>query len=123
MLVIFLVALVVLGPERLPQVARTLGKIMADFRRITGDFRYQIEREMSDLERQAHIRQQSAAATPASAAADASLQAAAEESAYQSALTFSDPLPSSTPEPEPALEDAPAPAAVQKPTNGQYGPA
>jgi len=56
LVVIFLVALVVLGPEKLPQVARVMGKAMADFRRITNDFRVQIEDEMRDMERQANIR-------------------------------------------------------------------
>src|ERR1700722_2702115 len=57
LIVIFLVALVVLGPEKLPQVARVLGKTMADFRRITNDFRMQVEDEMRDLERQARDRE------------------------------------------------------------------
>jgi Tat protein translocase TatB subunit len=35
LLVILVVALVVLGPKRLPEVARTLGKAMAEFRRST----------------------------------------------------------------------------------------
>jgi Tat protein translocase TatB subunit len=55
--IIFLVALIVLGPEKLPQIARTLGKAMADFRRITGDFRVQIEDEMREMERQTRIKQ------------------------------------------------------------------
>ena len=37
LLVILVVALVVLGPKRLPEVARTLGKAMAEFRRQTAD--------------------------------------------------------------------------------------
>jgi Tat protein translocase TatB subunit len=37
LLVILVVALVVLGPKRLPEVARTLGKAMAEFRRQTSD--------------------------------------------------------------------------------------
>ncbi len=57
LVIIFLVALVVLGPEKLPEVARTLGKMMAQFRRVTGDFRSQIEGEMRDLERQAHMKE------------------------------------------------------------------
>jgi sec-independent protein translocase protein TatB len=57
LIVIFLVALVVLGPEKLPQVARVLGKTMADFRRVTNDFRMQVEDEMRDLERQARERE------------------------------------------------------------------
>ena len=37
LLVILVVALVVLGPKRLPEVARQLGKAMAEFRRQTSD--------------------------------------------------------------------------------------
>src|SRR5262249_9354243 len=37
LLVILVVALVVLGPKRLPEVARTLGKAMAEFRRQASD--------------------------------------------------------------------------------------
>jgi sec-independent protein translocase protein TatB len=37
LLVILVVALVVLGPQRLPELARTLGKAMAEFRRQTTD--------------------------------------------------------------------------------------
>lgn len=51
LIVIAVIALIVLGPEKLPQVARTLGKAMAEFRRITGDFRSTVEGEMRELER------------------------------------------------------------------------
>src|SRR6202166_4748609 len=64
LVVIFLVALVVLGPEKLPQVARMLGKAMADFRRITTDFRVQIEDEMQEMERQTRLKKEAAAAEP-----------------------------------------------------------
>lgn len=37
LIVILVVALVVLGPQRLPELARTLGKAMAEFRRQTTD--------------------------------------------------------------------------------------
>ena len=37
LVVILVVALVVLGPKRLPEVARTLGKALAEFRRQTAD--------------------------------------------------------------------------------------
>ena len=36
LLVILVVALVVLGPQRLPEVARALGKALAELRRATG---------------------------------------------------------------------------------------
>ena len=37
LVVILVVALVVLGPQRLPELARTLGKAMAELRRQTND--------------------------------------------------------------------------------------
>jgi sec-independent protein translocase protein TatB len=36
LLVILMVALIVLGPQRLPEIARALGKAMAELRRATG---------------------------------------------------------------------------------------
>ena len=51
LIVIAVIALIVLGPEKLPQVARMIGKAMAEFRRITGDFRSTIENEMREIER------------------------------------------------------------------------
>ncbi len=52
MLFIFLLALVVFGPKKLPELARQLGKIMAEFKRATNDFKYQIENEIEQLEYQ-----------------------------------------------------------------------
>ncbi len=74
LVVIFLVALVVFGPEKLPELARTLGRLMADFRKASGDFRSTLEAEVRDLERQARDTQQQIKAavqrqeSPASAA-------------------------------------------------------
>lgn len=39
LLVIFLVALLVLGPEKLPEAARTLAKLFGEFRKATDDLR------------------------------------------------------------------------------------
>ena len=58
LVIIFLIALIVLGPEKLPQLARVLGKAMADFRRVTTDFRVQIEDEMREMERHTRLQQQ-----------------------------------------------------------------
>ena len=38
LLVILVVALVVLGPKRLPEIARSLGRGMAEFRRASNEF-------------------------------------------------------------------------------------
>lgn len=50
MLFIFLLALIVFGPKRLPELARKLGTIMAEFKRATNDFKYQIENEIEQIE-------------------------------------------------------------------------
>jgi sec-independent protein translocase protein TatB len=56
LIIIFVVALVVFGPEKLPELARTLGKVMGEFRRATGDIRSTFEGHMRDLERETEQR-------------------------------------------------------------------
>jgi len=60
LLVIFVVALIVLGPKRLPEVAKALGKAVAEFRRATGDLseelgnaRVMLEEEIRQADRAA----------------------------------------------------------------------
>src|SRR5258708_29923290 len=53
MIVLFIVVLVVFGPQKLPELARGLGKIMAEFRRASTDFKSAFEEEMREMERQA----------------------------------------------------------------------
>lgn len=53
MIVVFVVILVVFGPQKLPELARGFGKLMAEFRKASTDFKTAFEEEMRDLERQA----------------------------------------------------------------------
>jgi len=53
MIVVFVIVLVVFGPQKLPELARGLGKLMAEFRKASTDFKSAFEEEMRDLERQA----------------------------------------------------------------------
>lgn len=43
---IFLLALLLFGPRRLPEIGRTLGKALGEFRKATQDFRVSLEREV-----------------------------------------------------------------------------
>jgi sec-independent protein translocase protein TatB len=44
--VIFFLALLLFGPKKLPELARQLGKLMAEFRRASNEFRMQMEDEL-----------------------------------------------------------------------------
>ena len=46
MLIILVVALIVFGPRKLPQIGKTLGKSIAEFRRTSTELRSTLEREV-----------------------------------------------------------------------------
>lgn len=50
MLFIFLLALIVVGPRRLPELARQFGRIMAEIKRASNDFQVQVQEEVRQLE-------------------------------------------------------------------------
>ena len=52
MVVIFVVALVLFGPKKLPELGRTLGKAITEFRRASNELKSTFEREMQSLERE-----------------------------------------------------------------------
>ena len=81
LVVLFVIALVVFGPEKLPELARMLGKATGEFRKMTNDFRYALEDEVRELERQTRIKQEEAVAAARSAQAPAALPAVAPEGA------------------------------------------
>jgi len=58
MVVIFLVALVLFGPKKLPELGRTLGKAIAEFRRAQSELKATFEREMQDLERETGVQKE-----------------------------------------------------------------
>src|SRR5258707_1857054 len=52
MIVIFVLALVLFGPKKLPELGRTIGKALTEFRRASNDLKATFEREMQTLERE-----------------------------------------------------------------------
>jgi sec-independent protein translocase protein TatB len=68
--VLVLLALLLFGPKKLPVLARQLGKLMADFRRASNEFRSQMEEELrisEQAERQKQVAAIEAAAPPSPA--------------------------------------------------------
>src|ERR1700730_1580815 len=58
LVILFVIALMVFGPQKLPELARMLGKATAEFRKMTNDFRYALEDEVRELDRQTRIREE-----------------------------------------------------------------
>ena len=57
-LFLMLLALVVFGPRRLPEIGRQIGKLMYEFRKVSNDFKFQMEEELrasEEAERQAKL--------------------------------------------------------------------
>lgn len=52
MVVIFLVALVLFGPKKLPELGRTIGKAITEFRRAQSELKATLEHHMTELERE-----------------------------------------------------------------------
>ena len=47
---LFILALVIFGPKKLPEIARMIGKTLNEFRRASNEFKAQIEQEIAHLE-------------------------------------------------------------------------
>jgi len=84
MVVLFIVVLVVFGPHKLPELARGLGKLMAEFRKASTDFKSAFEQEMRDIERQALQAERKKAAEAVAASAVAATPATQTETASAS---------------------------------------
>jgi sec-independent protein translocase protein TatB len=147
LILIVVVALLVLGPQKLPEFARTIGKFVREFRRQTDEVRTVVEREFykMDQEMMDEPRPQVHPPTPAAlpspvpsaplsvtpaaapqAAQAATITAAAPEAAEAVALASAPPSP--TPEPStpgaaepdalPRLEPVPGTVARNAPKSG-----
>jgi sec-independent protein translocase protein TatA len=62
LIVIFVIALIVFGPRKLPELGRSLGKSIAEFKRATNELQTSLEQEIQ-LEEQRLARDDAKAAT------------------------------------------------------------
>ena len=92
MILIFVIALIVFGPKRLPEIGRTIGKALGEFKKATDDFKSTIEREV-------HV-----------------------EELKQIASTATTPVIDTVSRSEPAAEPATEPAAAPQPAHDPAEP-
>jgi sec-independent protein translocase protein TatB len=111
-IILMVMALVVFGPRRLPQIGRQIGKLMYEFRKASNDFKFQMEEELrvseeADRRKKEEERQRSLAALAASE--QASVSADPEpvkpiDSPYTGEGTYPAQYPAETPV-EPATQE------------------
>jgi len=116
LLVIGVVALIVIGPERLPRVARTIGHLMGRMQRYVADVKADIDREveLEELRKMRDSVQQAATNIESSVQseltkAETELNQAAKSAAGEEVT----PAPAAEPQVSPAPEN-PAPAIEEK---------
>ncbi len=115
--VIIVVALVVLGPKRLPEVARSLGKGLAEFRRLTGDVNKELDaaRHMIESEAREHENERRRADREARSSSP-EIQPTAQTT-DQATDQADVPAPNS----EPAVVEADPSRKVESPVSAQTG--
>jgi len=80
LMVIFVIALIVIGPQKLPELARSLGKTLGEFKRATDDFKWKMEEEARAVEEKERIAKEVAAREEALKARPAETATAADPS-------------------------------------------
>jgi len=61
LVIIMVIALIVMGPQKLPELARSLGKGLAEFKRASNDFRRNMEEEARIVEEKEQLSREAAA--------------------------------------------------------------
>jgi sec-independent protein translocase protein TatB len=125
LIIIFVVALVVFGPEKLPELARNLGKVLGEFRRATGDLRSTFEGHLQDLEREAEQRRIGGAtqtAPPAAAPPAAALPEGVVAADAPNASAGADPADQTAPENSQPNQSEPKPQEIRDENVSDGGP-
>jgi len=97
-MVIFIIALVVFGPKRLPELGKSLGRALAEFKKASDEFQESMREEMKEVEKTAELDQ-------------VKKLGSIDLSAYTA--------PEQTPAPQPAPGTEAQPNAEATPTAGQ----
>jgi TatA/E family protein of Tat protein translocase len=75
MIFLFILALLIFGPKKLPEIGRQVGRALAEFKRASNEFRSQIESEINKIEVEQHSQTILPPEPPAGSIAAGSMQA------------------------------------------------
>jgi len=96
---LFFLALILFGPKKLPEMARQAGRLLAELRRASNEFRSQIETEIAHLEVATSQTATPSAPPPQGTVASLSLNPAASEATpHESRDTLAGPAADATPQ-------------------------
>jgi sec-independent protein translocase protein TatB len=109
LVVLFIVVLVFFGPHKLPELARGLGKLMAEFRKASNDFKMAFEEEMRTIERQAREAEWKKSQEAAEAKRQAELAGSSSSTAEAAEAKILPPAQGTEPEPPAPTEPLVAP--------------
>jgi len=113
---IFVVALIVFGPRKLPEIGKSLGKMMAEFRRASNEFRSTIESEVEAEKIREAMRIEPPKVEPVSPLAAQAAAPAAPVAPGSTAATTEGQTPSTEQPVDPAAQPSAAPAAPESAT-------
>jgi sec-independent protein translocase protein TatB len=114
-LILMVLALVVFGPRRLPQIGRQIGKLMYEFRKASNDFKFQMEEELRQAEEADRRKKEEAERQRALAGAPPPPQLAAPAESALQPNASADPAPPPEP-PATIAADPPEPGAMPNPS-------
>ena len=58
LIVIFVIALVVFGPKKLPDLGKSIGRAMAEFKKASEEFQESVREEMKEVEKTADVKEE-----------------------------------------------------------------
>jgi sec-independent protein translocase protein TatB len=113
---LFVLALVIFGPKKLPEIARQVGKWMNEFRRASNEFKSQIEQEIAHIEVEERKRSMLPPSPTPEGTASRTLEAPATEGAGSSDVKSEGKAPENGAEPPATLASTEESVPVQHST-------
>src|SRR5947209_8788978 len=121
MIALFVIALLLFGPKKLPELGRTLGKALSEFRRAKNELKATFESHMNEIERETRVESSSTSSTSYSYPYDDYGQQDYSSGSSSSAEQISSPEPSSQP-PAATAESSPSTTASAATETAAHAP-